>query len=360
MRPKWVLSDDERQQKYGSRRKKNKLAAAAAAAMEAEHMKDEDENKTEESLDEKFYEYGVEAINDEIKIFKKYDYVFIRKLEDAFYHSRETHKLNFKIIESEAKYMQNRKSESVDLKNSILVNFIVQSVKRVITFAKLLPEFRHLTIEDQMVLLREGVMELIICSNQTIFDNETNSFKNVIGKEHNSPADSIQLDILRFIWPNEVFDKTVEYLKSMNKLNIDEKTLIMYIPLILFSPHRQGLIHRQHVLRIQNKYASVLYKYLLSKHNKQVDVADKIFKNLLLKMICLPELHELHKSISLPNVDQSMLISQFEGKRIFTHVAIQNKNSKMEVDSDTDNDVDTDSVNSNGYDQVSSSTSMHS
>ncbi len=47
----------------------------------------------------------------------------------------------------------------------ILANFIVQPVKRVITFAKLIPDFKMLDIEDQLALLQGKVSRVIEASS---------------------------------------------------------------------------------------------------------------------------------------------------------------------------------------------------
>jgi hypothetical protein len=358
MRPKWVLSDDERQQKYGSRRKKNKLVAAAAAA--AINIKEEDENETPESLEEKFYKYGVEAINEQSKMLKNYDQVIINKLTYAFYYSRQAHDLNLSSIDIKFQQLLRLNTDSAErttelskLSKLILANFMVQPVKRVITFAKLLPDFRNLAIDDQMALLRGSTMEIFICSSQNLFDKTTNSFTNVISRERNIPtgsnddSNSIQLDILRFIWSDEVFDKTISYLKSMNDLDIDETTLILYIPLILFSPDRRELINRERILKIQNKYSSLLYKYLYFKYDKQVDVVNKIFTKLLLKMIDLRDLHELHSSILLDVADSSELelyseaiIRDNKNESDKINGIYQNGNKRLKVESFNDSDSD--------------------
>ena len=374
MRPKWVLSDDERQQKYGSRRKKNKLAAAAAAAAavaEAEAKeKDEDEDETTESLDAKFYKFGVEAINEQNKSLKSYDEVLINKLTYAFYYSRQSHDLDLNSIELKMQHLlhlnsnsNDRKDELSKLSKLILANFMVQPVKRVITFAKLLPDFRNLVIEDQMALLRGSTMEIFICSSQNLFDKTTNSFNNLISRERElstndstNGSNSIKLDILRFIWSDDVLERTLSYLKSMNDLNIDETTLILYLPLILFSPDRRELINREHVMQIQNKFSILLYKYLLFKYNRQIDVVDKLFTKLLLKMMDLRDLHELHSSILLDVADSSEL-------ELYSHAIIRNNKDendklphrgikrakliKREFDSDSDSPMNNSSASPN-------------
>jgi hypothetical protein len=292
MKSKWVLSDHEREQKYGNRRKKKSII-------------DED-NETQERLDEIFNKFGIEAINEQNDLLKNYEKFLISKLIASFYISRRANDVDLNLIENK---LNSSKNES-DLNRSklILANFMVQPVKRVIAFAKLIPDFCNLQINDQMSLLRGSAMEIFICSSQNLLNKETNSFTNKFIKESDESiyrTNSINLSILRLIWSTEIFEKTIKFLKSMNDLRIDETTLVLYLTLILFSPDRRDLIEHQRILKIQNKYSVLLRKYLLHKYDQKADVVHKIFSTLLLKLIDLRNLHQLHSSILLDVADST-------------------------------------------------------
>jgi hypothetical protein len=183
----------------------------------------------------------------------------------------------------------------------ILANFIVQPVKRVITFAKLIPDFRMLDINDQMSLLQGGSMEIFICSSSSLYDQMSNKFVNIVSKDRQIEGNdnsNIQLDILRLIWSEEIFEKTIMFLKSMSELKLDEATLILFLPLILFSPDRRDLVERSKILEIQSKYSFLLKKYIVWKYGMNKESL-RIYNTLLLKMIELRTLHEMHSSILL-------------------------------------------------------------
>jgi hypothetical protein len=326
MRPKWVLSDDERQQKYGNRRKKHLLNAhkqAIDAGLLSKTMatspRVSDDASTnghqatsiyEENYEERFYKYGIDALNMQNKNLDNYDQILINKLTYAFYYSRQSHNLDLNDVQAKLHtYYGIKSDERARLSKIALANFMVVPVKRVITFAKLIPDFRKLTIQDQMTLLRGSTMEIFICSSQSLFDKEKNSFANMVSKDRiiqpDNVASNLQLEILRFIWQDEVLDQTLKYLKEMNELNIDETTLILYLPLVLFSPDRRELSNRTCIYDIQSKYSFLLYKYLLFKY-KSEEVANTYYTHLLLKLIDLRVLHELHSSILL-DTDSSQL-----------------------------------------------------
>lgn len=102
-----------------------------------------------------------------------------------------------------------------------------------------------------------------------------------------------------------MFEKTISYLKSMSDLKIDEATLILYLPLILFSPDRRNLQNRSKILDIQSKYSLLLKKYMLWKYGHKQETL-RLFDKLLLKLIELRTLHEMHSSILL-DADPSQL-----------------------------------------------------
>lgn len=138
-----------------------------------------------------------------------------------------------------------------------------------ITFAKLIPDFRKLDINDQMCLLQGGTMEIFIMSSSSLYDQISNKFVNVVSKDRNiqgNDASSIQLDMFRLIWSEDVFEKTIGFLKSMMEMRIDEATLILILPLILFSPDRRDLKNRHKIYINQAKYSYLLKKYMIWKY----------------------------------------------------------------------------------------------
>ena len=286
MRPKWVLSDEEREQKYGNRRKRKSFI-------------DED-NLTPEKLIEIFDKFGIDAINDHNKSLTNYDKFIINKLVASFYSSTQDNKIDMNLIEQKSNALNNESNKNY-LKLTLASEFVSE-------FVKLIPDFCNLEINDQMSLLRGSFMEIFICSSQNLFNKE---FSNIASKEINeSPiyfTDSINLSIFRLIWSTEIYEKIVNFLKSMNDLYIDETTLILYLTLILFNPDRQNLIERDRIFKIQTKYSTLLHKYLFYKYHHQFEVVHKIFSKLLLKMIDLRNLHQVHSSMLLDVTDSTEL-----------------------------------------------------
>ena len=206
-----------------------------------------------------------------------------------------------------------------------------------ITFAKLMPEFRKLNIDDQMALLRGSAMEIFICTSQSLFDDKTQTISDSLSKERDvkqmtqqeqdekqqemKKQQNLKLEMLKFMWPLEIYTRTIKYLKSMIGLNIDETTLVLYIPLILFAPDRRGLKDQARIFEIQSKYSVLLQKYLNYKFQNDMDRANKLYTTLILKLIDLRDLHELHSSI-LIDADPSQL-------ELYSHAILNNDKEEM-------------------------------
>ena len=275
MRPKWVLSDDERHQKYGSRRKnKNKLDHLTGVAKCDDQLIDsanktltnsnnsldlapsapglnssnslssatkfnfgnsneisssnsendaspqqnsrdssiaketsmqcnnEDSNASGASLNRgNLNKSGVDDIDMQNLILNSFEKDLIDRLSIAFYHSRKYNAVDLNVQKKLAVLFQTQNDGSLKkMSKVILANFIVQPVKRVITFAKLLHDFRKLDISDQMSLLQGGAMEIFICSSSSLYDQMANKLVNVVSKDRNIEGNdnsNVQLDILR-------------------------------------------------------------------------------------------------------------------------------------------------------------------
>lgn len=107
----------------------------------------------------------------------------------------------------------------------------------------------------------------------------------------------------------DLFEKTIGFMKSMNELKIDETTLVLLLPIILFSPERTDLKNRQLVYKIQSSYSLLLEKYICWKYSASNDHQCKsepmqLYNRLLLILIELRSLQEMH-SMFLMDVDPS-------------------------------------------------------
>lgn len=368
MKSKWVLSDDERHQKYGNRRKQGKKDSDTsfenqpkAKEMKLDQIQENltrgSENSTglsspnlisdDESSNSRI------SVTDSSKLsancvikttyeLSKNEMALVDRLSISYYHSRKYNDLDLDVQKKLASLFQSQSGAALKkMAKVILANFIVQPVKRVITFAKLISDFRELEIEDQLALLQGGTMEIFICSSSSLYDSVSNKFNNVVSKERSiegKDQSNIQLDIMRLIWSEEVFFKTIHFLKSIHELQLDEATLILVLPLILFSPDRRNLKNKKQISKHQENYSFILKKYMVWKYGKSQTT--KLFPQILLKLVELRTLHEMHSSILL-DADQSQL-DPFP-LALLSNMKEDKKESKLEKS----NDEKTESVEEN-------------
>jgi hypothetical protein len=257
----------------------------------------------------------------------------IDRLSIAFYHSRKYNAVDLNVQKKLAVLFQTQNNRNLKkMSKVILANFIVQPVKRVITFAKLLHDFRKLDISDQMCLLQGGSMEIFICSSSSLYDQMANKLVNVVSKDRNIEGNdnsNVQLDILRLIWSEAIFEKTIQFFKSMSELKLDEATLILFIPLILFSPDRLDLEDRKRVFLIQSKFSFLLKKYMIWKYGFNAATI-KLYNKLLLKLMELRTLREMHSSILLDA--ESSRLEPFSLALINSH---RDENTKFKSNKET-------------------------
>lgn len=187
MKSKWVLSDDERRQKYGNRRKHQKTtnttnddnlkdqdsmdcSSSSESALKAK--KDTSKASQQESQSSTPVDYNQEnnVVGDETMNLSS-DCVdlttytlsanekrLIDRLSLFFYHSRKYNSLDLNLQQKLSSIFQSHSGAMLKkMSKVILANFIVMPVKRVITFAKLITDFRQLDINDQLALLQSNL-----------------------------------------------------------------------------------------------------------------------------------------------------------------------------------------------------------
>jgi len=276
MKPKWVLSDQEREEKYGSRRKRFRENRAT----------DEDPEI--------------------LKYITKEEKLLIEDIAHALYQTRATYPLTFPNPESFKTVVQTCSNENVqtpppsqqEKPPNPAANFTIVPIQRLVLFARKLKDFDQFSEDDKVSLLKGSAIEIIVCSANTLFDPKTSTFTNYLSRDQHTVVDNqiFSLDpILLKIWGADVFNRTKTFLTSMCSLNIDEITSTLLVPVMLFSPDRLGIQELDLVKRLQEKYALLLKKYMCWRYG--VEQTEIIYPKLLLQMVNLRELSLSHAEI---------------------------------------------------------------
>ncbi|CAF0716398.1 unnamed protein product [Adineta steineri] len=275
MKSKWVLSDQEREEKYGARRKRFR------------------ENR------------AIDEDPDIYKFLTKEEKLLIEDIAHALYQSRATYPLSFP---NPSALFQNPSKSSSDNTNvqsppsekpaSGPANFLIVPIQRLVLFARMLKDFDLFTEDDKVSLLKGSAIDIMVCSSNTLFDPKTHTFTNYLSRDQRALMDEqiLPLDpLLIKLWGEEIFTRTRSYLISMCNLRVDEVTSTLLVPVILFSPDRLNIKDIDLVKRLQEKYATILRKYMNWRYG--VEHTDKIYPKLLLQIISIRSLSLAHGEI---------------------------------------------------------------
>ncbi|CAM4784235.1 unnamed protein product [Rotaria magnacalcarata] len=319
MKPKWVLSDQEREEKYGSRRKRFR------------------ENRTSEE-DPDIYKY---LTTDEKML--------IEDIAHALYQSRATYPLQFpselnEHLRSLALGTLPTPPSSTSAKPpSVSANFLIVPIQRIVLFARMLKDFDLFSEDDKVSLLKGSAIEIMICSSNTLFDPKTHAFTNYLSRDQRAVMDTqiMPLDpLLMKIWGEELFHLTKIFLISMCNLDIDEVASTLLVPVILFSPDRSNIVDLELVKHLQTKYVTLLQKYMYWRYG--VEQTENIYPKLLLQIITLRTLSLAHSEVIqkvMPTSSVNPLVQEVAAKP-----EVLNKSASDRMDSrsysSTPNDSD--------------------
>lgn len=241
----------------------------------------EDENLTERQV------LSSNSIDDKSEFLTDSEKILINNLCKVVHFSRRENP-----IDLNRKHDFAIENQSKDKLKVLLANFLAAPIKRVVTFAQNLPDFVQLDIEDRICLLKEATIGISISASSSLYDSKSNVFKNMISREKNVYADKSHMDlgIMKNIWSEELFGKTISFLKTINELCIDEACLAIFLTIILFDDKTKDLKNKENVRNISVKYSYLLKKYMTWKIG---DSGEKYHSKLLSK---IPELKALVQS----------------------------------------------------------------
>ncbi|CAF3151989.1 unnamed protein product [Rotaria sp. Silwood2] len=275
MKPKWVLSDQEREEKYGSRRKRFR------------------ENRTTEE-DPDIYKY-----------LTKEEKLLIEDIAHALYQSRATYPLNFPTPSSLFENVANSTVDNTNVQSpnnekppSAPANLLIVPIQRLVLFARMLKDFDLFSEDDKVSLLKGSAIEIMVCSSNTLFNPKTHTFTNYLSRDQRAVVDDqvLPLDpLLIKLWGEDIFNRTRSFLISMCNLHVDEVTSTLLAPILLFSPDRLNINDLNLVKRLQEKYATILRKYMNWRYG--VEQTENIYPKLLLQIVNLRSLSLAHGEI---------------------------------------------------------------
>ncbi|XP_068108285.1 nuclear receptor subfamily 1 group I member 3-like isoform X2 [Hyperolius riggenbachi] len=128
-------------------------------------------------------------------------------------------------------------------------------IQQVIKFAKHIPSFRALLIDDQISLLKGATMEIGQIQFNSVFNLETNSWE--CGKITLSIEHAAYTGFQRFF-----LEPLLKFHITFRKLNLHESECVLMQALSLFSPDRPGVIEHKVIDEIHERTAMTLKSYI--------------------------------------------------------------------------------------------------
>ncbi|KAK6174040.1 hypothetical protein SNE40_017387 [Patella caerulea] len=155
------------------------------------------------------------------------------------------------------------KSDRVITGSSISVNELMQygysELKYIIEWAKKVPGFQELSMEDQMCLLKSSFMELNVLRLAYRSMNLGNCIKFAEGVV-------IPIDVAQGMgWGKELINATMEFTGRLQELKIDRTEFCIINAIVLTFPDAVGIQDKFSVLGLQTKILDTLRRYTL--HN---------------------------------------------------------------------------------------------
>lgn len=128
-------------------------------------------------------------------------------------------------------------------------------IQQVIKFAKEIPIFRALSIDDQISLLKGSTMEVSHLQFNTVFNLETKMWE--CGHLRLSIEHGIMTGFQRMF-----LEPLLKFHLTLRKLKLHNAEYVLMQALALFSPDRPGVIEHKHIDKIQETMAMTLKCYI--------------------------------------------------------------------------------------------------
>ncbi|XP_042191133.1 peroxisome proliferator-activated receptor alpha-like [Callorhinchus milii] len=163
----------------------------------------------------------------------------------------------------------------------------VETVRELTEFAKCIPEFISLDLNDQVTLLKYGVYEAMFAMLASIMNKD-----GLLVAYGNGFMTREFLKSLRKPF-NEIMEPKFEFAMKFNGLELDDSDLALFVAAIILSGDRPGLVN---VSQIEQMQESIVQALRLHLHSNHPDAA-YLFPKLLQKLADLRQLVTEHAQL---------------------------------------------------------------
>ncbi|XP_062453616.1 nuclear receptor subfamily 1 group I member 3 [Rhea pennata] len=132
-------------------------------------------------------------------------------------------------------------------------------IQQVIKFAKEIPAFRSLPIDDQISLLKGATLDICQIQFNTVFNEETKAWE--CGQHCYTIQDGALAGFQQIY-----LEPLLKFHISLKKLRLHEAEYVLLQAMLLFSPDHTGVAQREFIDQLQEKVALTLKSYIDHQH----------------------------------------------------------------------------------------------
>ncbi|NXH82517.1 VDR protein, partial [Edolisoma coerulescens] len=168
-----------------------------------------------------------------------------------------------------------------------LADLVSYSIQKVIGFAKMIPGFRDLSAEDQIVLLKCSAIEVIMLRSNQSFTLEDMSW--TCGSSDFKYRVS---DVTQAGHSMDLLEPLVKFQVGLKKLNLHEEEHVLLMAICILSPDRPGVQEPARVEALQERLSEVLQSYIRARH--AAPGGRLLYAKMIQKLADLRSLNEEH------------------------------------------------------------------
>ncbi|NWZ88171.1 VDR protein, partial [Poecile atricapillus] len=168
-----------------------------------------------------------------------------------------------------------------------LADLVSYSIQKVIGFAKMIPGFRDLSAEDQIVLLKCSAIEVIMLRSNQSFTLEDMSW--TCGSSDFKYRVS---DVTQAGHSMDLLEPLVKFQVGLKKLNLHEEEHVLLMAICILSPDRPGVREPRRVEALQERLSEVLQSYIRARH--AAPGSRLLYAKMIQKLADLRSLNEEH------------------------------------------------------------------
>uniref|UniRef100_A0A9L0JTH8 Vitamin D3 receptor n=1 Tax=Equus asinus TaxID=9793 RepID=A0A9L0JTH8_EQUAS len=168
-----------------------------------------------------------------------------------------------------------------------LADLVSYSIQKVVGFAKMIPGFRDLTSEDQIVLLKSSAIEVIMLrSNQSFTMDDMSWTCGSQDYKYNAR------DVTQAGHSLELIEPLIKFQVGLKKLNLHEEEHVLLMAICIVSPDRPGVQDPTLIEAIQDRLSNTLQTYIRCRHPPPG--SHQLYAKMIQKLADLRSLNEEH------------------------------------------------------------------